>query len=99
MRDALDDIDDIDEREDVLANQLASLDPEAGREYIRLLACEAFENLELLNYLLSHLSVATHGSRFAREMSDASYALYQLLEGLSSTGCPTEVWGGNRGPS
>ncbi|HET8938641.1 MAG TPA: hypothetical protein VFN67_34585 [Polyangiales bacterium] len=93
LREALNEIDDIDVREDTLENQLESLDPAARQEYVKLLACEAYENFEQLIYLLSHLSVATRGTRFLREMSDASKDLYELLEALSITGSPEQVWG------
>lgn len=91
LREALDHIDDIDVRENLLENQLLNLDAAERRKYVKLLACEAFEQVELLNYLLSHLSVATHGTRFDYEMSEASKDLYQLLEGLSFAGCPEKV--------
>jgi hypothetical protein len=93
LREALNEIEDIDVREDTLEHQLGALDAAGRQEYVKLLACEAYENFEQLNYLLSHLSAATPGTRFERELSAASKDLYELLEALSMTGSPEEVWG------
>lgn len=78
--------DNIDEREDLLRQELENADADTKYAYVRAIASDAFEQWQDLCFILSNLHVATAGSVLGVQLSNAVNELGETLEHLSITG-------------
>jgi hypothetical protein len=90
LREALGEVDDTDERIDLLASQVGSLDSVTRQEYVKLLASEALAEAREFACILDLLSIATAGTNFGDYANTAKHWLDEMLEDLATYGYPHE---------